>query len=48
MRSNLATIGVEYSTPFHLEDGMLWSIPNQFVGERAIRWIALECYGQIL
>jgi len=35
---------VEYSTSFHLWDGMMSNIPHHFLGQEAVPNVATECY----
>jgi len=41
---SVVTNGVEYSTPFHPSDGMMWNIPHHFVQREAVVSLTIECY----
>jgi len=41
---SLATHGVEYTTPSHPTDEMVWYILHHSVREKAACWTATECY----
>jgi len=36
--------GVEYTTPFHPRDEMMWYIPHHSIREKAGALTATECY----